>query len=210
MNFELRSLIAQTHLSEKGFYTGKLDGLWGPLSEDAAQRWDDGELVAAIPPADAVQGAPTPYDLARRHLGTKEIPGSRDNPTIVRWGRLVATWYADDETPWCSAFVNAMAIEAGYERSGKLNARSWLNVGEKIDRKFVRPGDVVIFWRGDRNGWEGHVGFVVSRDAERENVRVLGGNQNNAVTEATFSESMLLGYRRLRSLDRLQGPTSLV
>lgn len=214
MQYELRSLLAQLHLRSQGYYDGKLDGLWGPVSMEAARRWDDSELLAAIPPSDTasttVSGPPTPYDLARRHIGVKEIPGSKHNSTIVRWGRLVLTSFAEDETPWCSAFVNAMAIEAGYERSGKLNARSWMNVGQTVHPSNVKAGDVVVFWRVSKDSWEGHVGFVVWRDANAGTVRVLGGNQNNSVSEATFSESHLLGYRRLRSLDRLQGPTSLV
>jgi hypothetical protein len=53
---------------------------------------------------------------------------------------------------------------------------------------------VVVFWRGAREGWQGHVGFYVGRGAGQ--VLVLGGNQSNAVTVASFTESRLLGYRR--------------
>lgn len=214
MTYELRSVIAQTHLASLGFYEGKIDGLWGPLSQDAARRWDDAEVLAAIPKpgpgAQPAKEAPTPYDLARRHIGEKEIPGVKHNPLIIRWGRMFASWFNTDETAWCSAFVNAMAAEAGYERSGKLNARSWLEVGMPVQARFARTGDVVIFWRVAKDSWEGHVGFVVSRDAEARTVRVLGGNQNDSVSIATYSESMLLGYRRLRTLDELQGKSTSI
>jgi uncharacterized protein (TIGR02594 family) len=206
MKFELRSLIAQTHLLQEGHYTGKLDGFWGPLSIAAAEKWDDAEVQAAIPAA----SGPTPYDLARRHLGEKEIPGKKDNPLIVRWLRLLENWIQDDETAWCSAFVDAMAREAGYERSGELDARSWLQIGEEIAPAHARKGDVVIFWRVSKSSWQGHVGFVVSRDAERKSVLVLGGNQNNAVTIQPYPETQLLGYRRLRHLSTLQGNTSRI
>lgn len=212
MTYELRSVIAQTHLAGLGFYTGKIDGMWGPLSQEAARRWDDAELQAAIPGSStqAAKAAPTPYDLAKTHVGEKEIPGVKNNPLIVRWGRRLAAWFSDDETAWCSAFVNAMAEEAGYERSGKLNARSWLDVGMPVQARFAAPGDVVVFWRVAKDSWQGHVGFVVSRDANARTVRVLGGNQNDSVSIATYSETMLLGYRRLRSLDELQGSAPLV
>lgn len=201
MTYELRSLLAQIHLNQLGFYTGKLDGMWGPLSMAAAEAWDDRELVVAIP-----HTTPTPYDLAQDHLGTKEIPGSRHNNKIVGWLRRLAAWINEDETPWCSAFVDAMAAEAGYERSGKLNARSWLAVGQDIPLEKARPGDVAILWRGNRAGWEGHVGFYVSQTAG--GLSMLGGNQGNAVSIATYPKTRLLGIRRLRPLSALHGNTS--
>lgn len=205
MSFELRSLIAQTLLAEEGHYHGKLDGIWGPLSISAADAWNAAEAVKAIPIS-----APTPYELARRHLGTAEIPGSKHNSKIVTWLRMLASWIADDETAWCSAFVNAMAQEAGYERSGKLNARSWLSVGTPLQASEVRRGDVVIFWRVAKDSWEGHVGFVESYVPGSSSVLVLGGNQSNRVSIATYQASQVLGFRRLRSLDALQGRSSSI
>lgn len=208
MAYELRSLIAQTHLADGGFYRGKLDGEWGPLSKAAANAWNYADIEKEIPIAAEVKAAPTPYELARRHIGEKEIPGKKNNPLIVRWLRIAASWVSDDETAWCSAFVNAMAQESGYESSGKLNARSWLDCGAEIHAAVVRPGDVAVFWRVSKTSWQGHVGFVVSRDAATKSLKVLGGNQADAVTIATYSESQLLGFRRLRTLEELQGNTS--
>jgi len=208
--FDLRSLIAQHHLADLGLYKGKLDGEWGPLSLAAAEAWDDKELLDAIPPSGSAPRAQTPFSLAKTHIGTREIPGSKHNALIVRWLRLISAWLDEDETPWCSAFVNAMAREAGYEHSGKLNARSWLDVGTQVPITQAKPGDVVIFWRVAEDSWQGHVGFLVSYDAHRGTVRVLGGNQADTVSIATYSTSMLLGVRRLRTLDTLQGNSSAV
>lgn len=206
MAYELRSEIAQHLLAQLGFYTGKLDGVWGPKSIAAAKAWQDAEVLAAIPPAPGS----TPYDLARNHIGEKEIPGSKHNALIVRWLRIVESWVSNDETAWCSAFVNAMAKEAGYEHSGRLNARSWMNIGTKVHPADVKPGDVVVFWRVAKDSWEGHVGFVVFRDKNRRTVKVLGGNQNDSVSVAEFDEERLLGYRRLRPIPATQStPTKL-
>ncbi|EMT3747175.1 TPA: TIGR02594 family protein, partial [Neisseria gonorrhoeae] len=45
---------------------------------------------------------------ARRHIGLKEIPGAKHNPTIVQWLKetggfpgAAKSWYFEDETPWC-------------------------------------------------------------------------------------------------------------
>jgi len=42
----------------------------------------------------------------------------------------------------------------------------------------------------------GHVGFYAGRESDR--VRVLGGNQDNTISIATFPAAHVLGYRRLR------------
>lgn len=210
---ELRALIAQHLLATQGYYCGALDGLWGPLSRDAAARWQAAHPETDPEPApksDRHGPVPTPYSLALTHLGQKEIPGVKNNPLILRWLRRLASWINEEETPWCSAFVNAMAAEAGYESSGKLNARSWLDVGEPVHIRNARQGDVVIYWRVEKNGWEGHVGFVHDIDLPRGLIRTLGGNQADSVSIATYSTTQVLGFRRLRSLDSLQGKSSAV
>jgi uncharacterized protein (TIGR02594 family) len=210
MSFELKALIAQHHLADHGFYKGDLDGEWGPLSRAAAEAWDDGEVLKAIPRAGTAATAATPYSLARTHIGTREIPGSKHNPLIVTWLRKISSWIHDDETPWCAAFVNAMAEETGYEQSGKLNARSFMEVGMPIALENAKPGDVVVFWRVAKDSWEGHVAFFVSYDPRTQLVRVLGGNQSDSVSVANYSRAQLLGIRRLRTLDSLQGKTSAI
>ena len=197
MKFELRSLIAQRLLTQGGYYSGVLDGLWGPLSRDAAAVWRKDELMGKMP-----EGS-SPYELALKHLGEKEIPGSRHNSKIVRWHRIIASWIYDDETPWCSSFVNAMALEAGMEHTDKINARSWLKVGEHIDEADAKQGDVAIFWRVSPNSWQGHVGFIHEYKKGDRFVRLLGGNQSNSVSIANYTASSLLGIRRLRPLDEI-------
>lgn len=200
-NEALRTLAAQFYLNDKGFYKGDLDGVWGPLSVTAARAWEN----RLIP----VQGL-TPYEVARHYIGTKEIPGRQHNPVIMNWyRRLLISFVADDETPWCSTLINFCALETQYERTGKLNARSWLAVGEPIALKDAREGDVVIFSRGVSN-WEGHVAFFVRINRSQTIISHLGGNQSNSVSIADSDASQLLGVRRLRSLERLQGPTNRI
>jgi uncharacterized protein (TIGR02594 family) len=205
MKFQLQALIAQHLLKSGGFYDGALDGLWGPKSIQAADEWASDRDAALDKPSTIVPGAPTPYELALRHIGQKEIPGSKDNPLIVTWLRKLGSWINHDETPWCAAFVNAMAREAGFEQTGKLNARSFLEVGQPVRLTEAKRGDVVIFWRNSPDSWEGHVGFLESYDATTGKLRILGGNQSDSVSIATFTTHQLLGVRRLRSLDSLQG-----
>lgn len=126
-------------------------------------------------------------------LGLAEIPGKLTHPTIAGWlAKLKAPW-RDDETAWCGTFVAAVMDLAGIKPvKGWAGARNWLSFGVKLPSPCV--GCVVVFWRGKRDGWSGHVGFVVGKDA-RGNLMVLGGNQGNKVSIAPFDRSRVLGYR---------------
>lgn len=137
----------------------------------------------------------TAYNLARKEIGTWEWADGH-NPKIVKWFADAGhSWVTDDETAWCAAFVGAMLKAANQPNTGKLNARSYLDLGEVIDLPQAREGDIVIFSRGDPNGWQGHVGFYVGRVGDQ--IVVLGGNQGNQVNERKYPVSRLLGIRRI-------------
>jgi uncharacterized protein (TIGR02594 family) len=151
----------------------------------------------------------TPYEVAKSLIGTREIHGPKHNPIIVAMLRAYASWVNDDETPWCSAFVNHCAQKAGYEKSGRLDARSWLKVGLPVghrddgatvpaEYRAPKEGDVAILWRGSPKSWQGHVAFYVD---ERDGLlNLLGGNQRDMVRHLVFQKAQLLGIRRLRPI----------
>lgn len=134
---------------------------------------------------------------ALSQYGITEIQGAvANNPEIIKYFvSCNQIWVKTDETAWCSAFVNWVAKESGYEYTSKLNARSWLDVGEPIE-KFQRVGDLVILWRVSRKDWRGHVGFYINEDEDY--IYILGGNQGNKVCIKPYPKKRLLGYRRLR------------
>jgi|SRR6185369_2057163 len=129
--------------------------------------------------------------------GLKESPGEKDNELIMSMAlELGFTDYKHDQMAWCSLFANYCAWKCGYERSGRLNARSWLNFGVEV--KNPELGDVVILWRNDPKGWEGHVGFFVNIN---QGVNyMLAGNQGDMVSIEGFPQSRVLGYRRLKKI----------
>jgi len=131
-------------------------------------------------------------ELALSYYGTQEIKGSDHNPIISKFLSTDHDIIAD-EIPWCSAFLNYIAKESGLVRSKSLAARSWQYVGEEV--KDPIPGDIVVFWRGFKKGWKGHVGIYI-RESGR-NVYVLGGNQDNKVNIKPYAKSRVLAYRRL-------------
>ena len=57
-----------------------------------------------------------------------------------------------------------------------------------------RPGAVMVFWRGRRDGWQGHVAFYVGED-DQGFFHVLGGNQSDAVTITRIEKTRLLEAR---------------
>ena len=133
-------------------------------------------------------------ELALSQVGVKEIVGLAHNKTILNYfDEIGFEWIDDDETAWCSAFVNWICFKNNLSMSGKLNARSWLTVGDRTHNPKV--GDVVVFWRVSRSDWRGHVGFFIS---ERNGViYTLGGNQGNQVCIKGYNKNRLLEYRRL-------------
>lgn len=131
---------------------------------------------------------------ALAEYGVKEVPGPENNPRIMDYFQVIGqNWVQGDETAWCSAFVNYCAKTSGYEYTGKLNARSWLEIGYEV--KTPRPGDIVIFWRESPESWKGHVALYIN--ALRKYQWVLGGNQSNMVKISTYPDYQLLEYRRL-------------
>lgn len=123
-------------------------------------------------------------------IGVKEFNGDADNPRIVEYlssTNLSKSMADQDETAWCSAFVNWCVEKAGYAGTDSAWARNWLNWGQEL--KKPRRGCIVVFSRGSG----GHVGFYMGKTGS--NVKVLGGNQGDAVSIAAYPADRLLGYR---------------
>ena len=71
--------------------------------------------------------------IAINELGTEEIVGNEHNPEVLKYANDTdIKGITSDEIPWCSTFVNWVAMKAGLQYSKKANARSWLNVGKKV------------------------------------------------------------------------------
>ena len=142
----------------------------------------------------------TPFDIAQRFIGVKEVAGAVSNPLILAMLQLHDDWPKDDAVPWCSAFVNWIAWLLGLPPSNSLAARSWLAVGRSVTLEDAKiDSDIVVLEREGAGETGGHVGFFAGLEARDsgEVVLVLGGNQHDAVNVSAFPRSRVLGVRRL-------------
>ena len=138
-------------------------------------------------------------ETAMTQLGIAEYPGTKDNPEVLKYFDAMGEdgEKLKDETAWCSAFMNWVALEACVENSRKLNARSWLQVGEPMRLDESRMGDVVVLWRESTASWKGHVGIYLHHDQER--IWMISGNSANRVQIWAYDKTRYLGTRRLRA-----------
>lgn len=214
MNFTQQLLAAhQGRLADLGWYKGLIDGLDGPMTQTAFTRFKEahgyrarpfpGPLILevlwgagakAAPVAVAIGNEPPWLTEARSLLGTRETPGSANNPAIMEWARNLDQWYPSDDVPWCGLFVaHCVAVGAPDEPQAfnRLGARNWLEYGDECGADL---GAVAVFWRTHKTkSWNGHVAIVTGQS--KTAVRVIGGNQSDNVNETWISRDRLLGCR---------------
>lgn len=130
--------------------------------------------------------------IASNLIGTNEVPGSKSNPKILGWAKDIGGWIAsffkDDDIPWCGLFVAYVMREAGFEVKLKnpLGARNWAEFGNSTTPRY---GAIMVF---SREGG-GHVGFYVSEDDDT--YHILGGNQSNTVNVTKVRKNRFLAAR---------------
>ena len=132
------------------------------------------------------------YTIAKQEMsaGVQGIPGATHNSRIIEYHQATTLKATDDETPWCSSFVNWCMQQVGMEGTKSAAARSWLKWGVRLEEP--KEGCVVVIARGI-SSWQGHVGFFA--DITGGHILILGGNQGNEVNLSSYSENRLLGYR---------------
>ncbi len=167
------------------------DGYWYRVKKGGIEGWASHKyLELVLPPTTETHSW---MNVALAEVGVKEFVGNGDNPRVVEYLKstnLSAPYNANDESPWCSAFVNWCMERSGLEGTDSTAARSWLNWGKAITTP--ERGCIVVFSRPPVT-WQGHVGFFISKTSN--NIKVLGGNQSDSVNESNYPVSRLLGYR---------------
>lgn len=59
------------------------------------------------------------YLVAKTQIGVREIYGPNHSPKVVEYHQACTLQSSDDETPWCSSFVNWCVIIAGIIKNPK-------------------------------------------------------------------------------------------
>ena len=143
-------------------------------------------LQIGIPAAGENFVLPPWVSEAQRYIGLHE---KRDAKILDKALRLDAS-----EIAWCGAFVG-MVIAATLPKeplpANMLGSRNWLKFGKELTEP--KLGAIAVFWRGSKDGWQGHVGIVVGHD--KNYLHILGGNQSDSVSVVKIAKSRLLGYR---------------
>lgn len=136
---------------------------------------------------------------AMKYYGLHELKNGEPNKTVLEFLNDISKVEIKVNTPWCAAFVGSILKKCKIKHSGQLNARSYLKVGEQTKKPVL--GDIVVFWRGNKSGWKGHVGFYVG---ENEHViYTLSGNQRDSVCIIGYPKTRLLGYRSVVKKSRM-------
>ena len=178
------------------------DGLWlKVLVTGGVEGWiSKSNWFKPVPQEDIAKMVDPPWltiALDERKKGVAEIPGPGANPRIVEYLKtttLPPVAAESDETHWCSAFVNWCFEQCGIKGIGSPAAQSWLGFGDGM--AIPRKGCVVVFNRPP-DPFSGHVAFYIG-DAPGKHggdIAVLGGNQGDAITIATYPRKRLLGFR---------------
>lgn len=211
----------QRRLSALGYYSGRIDGVYGPGTDagldTVLKLVEQARGVVPAAPKEVV-GVPTTlpanFDPDYRWIGTigvlprilteavklygiTETPGAANNPTILAWAKETGLekTYTADSIAWCGLFMAVVVKRAGYDPvAGPLWALNWLNFGVKADKPSL--GDILCFERFDSAGKSigGHVGLYVGEDSGY--YHVLGGNTSDKVTIARLAKNRLRGARR--------------
>ena len=173
------------------------DGKWSGIKFQKGVAWVASRFLVKV--AEPPPGEEFPWmAIAEGEKGVSEVPGMGNNPRVLEYLRatsgLGSAARSRDETPWCSAFVNWCLAQAGIPGTRSALARSWLDWGQPTE--VPRQGCIVVFSRDVKFG---HVGFYLGEIGTE--IKVLGGNQHDAVTrifqvsEKLYPKANLLGYR---------------
>lgn len=130
-------------------------------------------------------------------LGTREVDGPKSNPTILGWIREFLPWARDDSTTaWCAVWLAKLMRDCGLGIPGApYRAKSWETWGVPVPPVDGYAGDVVVLKRG-KNAY--HVAILLKYSFDK--IWVIGGNQSDAVTVATYPASSVISVRRLWGL----------
>jgi uncharacterized protein (TIGR02594 family) len=194
-------LAIQQRLSALGFNPGPIDGVRGPRTDAAvvAFKRSIGFLprpyIGPLTLAALMDSAPkSEIPWMAEAIRVKGLHEVRDYARLRGWMDRAVFPYDPREVAWCGSFVATCLLKWSATTKlpdNPLGARNWSHYGLECTPQM---GAIMVFWRGSRSGWKGHVGFYWGEDDTA--FHILGGNQSNAVTVARVSKDRFLAARQ--------------
>ena len=134
---------------------------------------------------------------ARKDIGQRETLGPNDSPFIrAMLKRLKLSWLLGQ--PWCGTIMADWLTRTGYTVPAKaFRALAWTDYGIRCPGP--AQGAIAVLTR--KGG--GHVGIVTGVTRNGSHVRLLGGNQGDAVKEAWFPADRITAYRLPAGVQRM-------
>jgi len=162
------------------------------LKPDGVVDVPTAEALDRVAPAPSVLKVAPWLSTMRALTGTKEAPGSKDNPFIIEMAHEIVRrypdlkgnvgWYNHDSIPWCGLDMGyVMAVNGIKPVSAPLFALAWASFGVPLE--VPTPGAVMVY---SRTGG-GHVTLYESEDANYYYCR--GGNQADSINVTKIPKS---------------------
>ncbi|WP_422050113.1 hypothetical protein [Shimia sp.] len=144
--------------------------------------------------------------IALKEQGVNEWPGDRTNPRILGYINYLKEKIPDSQAsstidtlgdnsfwgPVFAAWVLSQSGHADLVPKNYLGSRNWLNVG--ISTTEPKRGDILVFWRGSPNSYQGNLGFYLEGDESSYKV-VMGNNISGYVGVFRMPKARLLDAR---------------
>jgi uncharacterized protein (TIGR02594 family) len=145
------------------------------------------------------QGEAPWFDVAQDELGKDISEMNTQAQRIVSY--FEATNFgkgATPATPWCGAFAAFCVKQAGLDPpKGAAVAANWKSWGNEISFRSqeIPQGAVVVLSPSEGTGTSGHVAFFNGFSDNGKRVKLLGGNQSDALNVKAFLTSRIAAVR---------------
>lgn len=122
-------------------------------------------------PAAASKTGWNALQIARREIGKGETTDDNKGPDVMKYHAGTGAGAGDS---WCASFISYCFKEGNpgnmpYQPTAgardtlaKFKAKGWTYTASVSNPP--EPGDILVFWRGSKTGWMGHIGIVESYD----------------------------------------------
>ncbi len=201
------TLELQRRLIALGYNPGPADGAMGPLTAKAVREFqaDHGLVIDGVAgprswasldraSAKAGHGPVTPGPIlppwAEELACRKGLHEERHFSEVQAWLKSAGAAVNPKTTPWCGDAVETAILRTLPGEAMPTNPMvsiNWLKFGRGLATPAL--GAILVFWRGKKSGWQGHVGFYVGEDATH--FHVLGGNQSDSISITRIAKNRL-------------------